>query len=480
MMFIPTPTMNTLCRIGHHNHHHHRVVATSILSSYASGSSSSVLPKFQSNPSPSPSLHCHSRLARHHYGTLLQSSKSTTSVLTTLSRLRRHHEHYHYHYSTNSSHPLISFSGGCKNNGEPSTTTTSVTKIRQLSSRPSSSTSSNGNEQPKLAYEWISNGEVHKNDDVVDGTSDTKEEVIVFLHGLLGNSKNLRTPAKKLTKKIPHLKALLLDIRGHGNSSTTTHAQPHDFQSCVQDIIETLTPLGLVGTNSPRTICGHSLGGRIALQYSHHLCSLNTSTTLLEPPKQTWVLDSVPGRADPSVHNVLRAISSLSTPIPSKKWLVDTLTKEYKMDKGVALWIATNLKAGNGDDKKSFDWVFDLNIANELVDNFSNQNFAKMIDEMTQEDKNNNPDDTTNLTRGDTNSSSRTGTENTTVHLVMAGKNKLWSEEIVSELKGLSSFEESNPSSLFRMHTLEKAGHWVHVDDCDGLVNLMLKGYMHK
>lgn len=304
---------------------------------------------------------------------------------------------------------------------------------------------------------------------------DDDKEVIVFLHGLLGNAKNLRTPAKKLTQQLPHYNALLLDIRGHGNSSPSTFtkkstpssslfSQPHNFQSCVQDIFDTLSPLGLTGMNSPKAICGHSLGGRIALQYSHSLCT--TAGNTIEPPSQTWVLDSVPGHADPSVHNVLRAISALPTPIPSKKWLIDALTTKYSMNKGVAMWIATNLRdtdSGGEGGYKKLEWMFDLGIANELVGNFSDQDFVEMIHNVT----------TTKMSSSDNDN-------NSMVQLVMAGKNKSWSDEIVSELQSIPSFQkddslESSPSS-FQMHTLDKAGHWVHVDDLEGLMKLMVEG----
>ena len=217
----------------------------------------------------------------------------------------------------------------------------------------------------------------------------------------------------------------------------------------------------MTGSNSPTAICGHSLGGRIALQYSHSLCttdlqSSNNDNARIEPPKQTWVLDSVPGRADPSVHNVLRAISSLPTPIPSKTWLVETLTKEHEMNKGIAMWIATNIR--DRGDNKSFDWIFDLGIANELVENFSDQNFVEMIRDVT-------------TVTADDNASKK----NSAVQLVMAGKNKLWSDEIVSELQSIPSYRKA-PGSLFQMHTLDKAGHWVHVDDLEGLMRLMVDG----
>lgn len=285
-----------------------------------------------------------------------------------------------------------------------------------------------------------------------------------------------------MTQQLPNYNALLLDIRGHGNSTSepSYFKQPHNFTSCVNDIFSTLSPLGLVGEKSPSAICGHSLGGRIALQYSHILCTNkdtnnNTqqqqqdSSSMIRPPKQTWVLDSVPGKADPSVHNVLRAISSLPTPIPSKPWLVDTLVTDYKMNKEIAMWIATNLRSDNGN--KSFDWIFDLEIANELVMNFTDQNFVDMIQDVTHLS----PEDEMDY---------ENERKSTTVHLVMAGKNKLWSEEIVNELESIPTFQRqqssSSSASSFRMHTLEKAGHWVHVDDVDGLLKLMVDGLQQK
>lgn len=315
---------------------------------------------------------------------------------------------------------------------------------------------SNVNNQPKLAYEWIINGKQSKLNDneIIKSVHDDGKEVIVFLHGLLGNAKNLRTPAKKLTQQLSNYNALLLDIRGHGNSTSdpSYFEQPHTFSSCVDDILDTLKPLGLTGTNSPTAICGHSLGGRIALQYSHTLCTTDNNQQIIVPPRQTWILDSVPGKADPSVHGVLNAISSLPTPIPSKTWLVDTLVKEHKMNKAIAQWIATNLR-DNGDD--ALDWIFDLHIANELVQNFSDQDFTEMIHDITHPSSNDN-----DMKRN-----------NSTVNLVMAGRNKSWSEEIIKELESIPSFRDR-----LHLHTLDKAGHWVHVDDPEALLKIMVEG----
>lgn len=120
---------------------------------------------------------------------------------------------------------------------------------------------------------------------------------------------------------------------------------------------------------------------------------------------------------------------------------------EYKMSKAIAQWIATNLK-GKKDD---FSWVFDLEIANELVENFADQNFAEMIHEITIDNTNTSLD--------------------SSIHLVMAGRNKEWKEDIVANLQSIPTFGDS-----FQMHKLENAGHWVHVDAVNELTQLMVDG----
>jgi len=186
-------------------------------------------------------------------------------------------------------------------------------------------------------------------------------------------------------------------------------------------------------------ICGHSLGGRIALQYSHDLMSADSSSFHVRPPQQTWILDSVPGTPDPSVHSVINAISSIPLPIASKSELSKVMKEEYNFHKAIAMWMASNLKSIDG----GYDWIFDLNVANELLTHFAQQNFHEMIQSVATEND---------------------------VHLVMAGKNKEWSQEVVNKLEGIPR----DPAERFQMHRLEKAGHWVHVDDLDGLLDLMV------
>ena len=320
----------------------------------------------------------------------------------------------------------------------------------------------------------------------------------------------------------------MLDVRGHGNSSSSSPSssapfdRPHDFRNCVRDVFETLAPLGLTGADSPYAVCGHSLGGRIALEYSHAVRRAAAASSapsssaasgggsgdpasaaarLFRVPGQTWILDSVPGRADPSVLGVLRAVSSLPAPVPSRGWVVDALTGEpHRLDGSVARWIATNLRGGGVDGvvggggaggekppSSNLEWTFDLDVANDLVRNFADQDFVGMIRDITAAapDPSSSPTSSSPPPSSSSHCGDGVGPPSTTaVHLVMAGKSKLWTEDVVSELESIPSFSRGcsspSPSSSFRMHKLDRAGHWVHVDDLEGLLALMVDGLQRR
>jgi len=316
-----------------------------------------------------------------------------------------------------------------------------------------------------LHHEWIVEGKV------VSNTEIDKRRTVLFLHGLLGNGKNLRSPAKRLTLAHPSLSALVIDLRGHGLShqphtaNTTqrpsTPASPHTIQNCAQDIIETVQALNLTGTDhSPIGVVGHSLGGRCALQYTHQLLkqqqrqpdgtSTTATSTTVCSPKHTWLLDTVPGEAHGSVAQVVNAISSVPMPVKNKKELVRILTQEKGLDLAIASWMTTNLKKSQSD--VGFEFIFDLDVAQSILDDFPNQDFCGMVQDCLVAAQGGNK-----------------------IHLVMAGKNSAWTEDIIAQLQQMNSTMADH--SRLEMVSLPKAGHWVHIDDLEGLMNVLERGF---
>jgi pimeloyl-ACP methyl ester carboxylesterase len=310
-----------------------------------------------------------------------------------------------------------------------------------------------------LHHEWILEGNVltQRNHEEVRPESFV-QHTVVFLHGLLGNGKNLRAPAKRITALDPSIGVLNLDLRGHGLShlhrSTSSHAtptcKPITIHDCAQDVIHTVQHLGLTSSKSPVACVGHSFGGRVALSYHHSLLLDKNTNHDIHPPNHCWILDSVPGAVNSSVASVIHALDSmLPLTIQSKQELVTILTEEKKLTSAIAMWMTTNLRKGNAT-TNPWEFTFDLNLAKEVLNDFPKQDFMKLLSDIV-----------VTSAKGDEQLSSR-------VHLVLAGLNPDWTPEILTALQGIQ--KKSNRLDLV---TLKNANHWVHVDDLDGLVDAM-------
>jgi len=306
---------------------------------------------------------------------------------------------------------------------------------------------------------------------------------ILFLHGLLGNGRNLKTFARNVVKQQQSAGGgcwggVLMDLRGHGKSygaevsgsstsSTSTlgasgQKRGFTFQHCVRDVEHTLQFLSLEqqeekGNSSSasslaptRVVVGHSWGGRLALEYA-----VAASKNIDMPPLEAlWLLDTVPGQAHESVDQVIAAVSDIlwnqeqqQASKLDRNELVKTLTQTHGMDLGVAQWLASSYNSKTG------DFGFDLNLVQDLKPEFANQDFVGLLRIILEENK-------TNVDRTPTK-----------VHLVRGGKNAAWSVQLLSELEALA---RKFPKT-FHMHVLPSAGHWVHVDDLPGLMELFAR-----
>ncbi|KAI3514261.1 hypothetical protein L1887_12581 [Cichorium endivia] len=110
----------------------------------------------------------------------------------------------------------------------------------------------------------------------------------------------------------------VVDLRNHGSSVDREGlSPPHDTANAARDLANLVKSLDWAW---PDVVIGHSVGGKVALQYASS-CAQGDYGDSAEVPKQLWILDSVPGKIDnyEVVDKVLRTLQTLPSPIRSQE-----------------------------------------------------------------------------------------------------------------------------------------------------------------
>jgi pimeloyl-ACP methyl ester carboxylesterase len=251
----------------------------------------------------------------------------------------------------------------------------------------------------------------------------TPERFIVFLHGILGQGNNWRGIARQLVKVRPTWGALLVDLRAHGDSR---HLAPPDTLDAAADDVARLVRTLPVGA-----VLGHSFGGKVAV-------------ALLERfrvPK-LFVVDSQPGarpdrRGSEGTMAVVRMLSELPDHFVSREAFMAHVHAAGYGD-SMAKWLAMSLDRVDG----GFRFGLDVARIEALLDDYFARDLFPLLDPPVA------------------------GTD---VHLIIAGRSSVWSEDEREKARALAA---RHPDAV-HVHVLERADHWVHVDDPEGLLAIL-------
>jgi len=257
---------------------------------------------------------------------------------------------------------------------------------------------------------------------------------LVFLHGIMGNKKNLRTLAGSVLQRLPQSSAVIFDLRNHGDS--TKHWAPFTVNACALDVAQACQKLEL----APTVIIGHSFGGKVALLAAKHL----------ETVEQVWLLDCPPGpvkkkhplkdSSSPTALDIIDILSRIEWPVRSRKDLVELLEKEGVLG-AVALWMTTNLVA-NGDGLRL---IFEPAELREMLLDFIKIDLWPEVLLLSQQKE---------------------------IHLVAAEFGHRVDKE--DEEKLIANTREGH--GFF--HVLPQAGHFVHVDNLRGLADIIVNNLL--
>lgn len=249
------------------------------------------------------------------------------------------------------------------------------------------------------------------------------EQLLLVLHGILGQGLNWRGVARRLIAAKPRWGAVLVDLRAHGDSRDL--APPDTLATAASDLS------GLfVSLPAPvRGVLGHSFGGKVALE----LVAQRPETLT-----HLFVVDSLPGarpdrRGSEGTERVVAMLEALPPRFADRDAFVAHV-KDAGSGNALASWLAQSLD--RTDD--GFTFGLDMTRIRALLDDYFERDLFPVIDP---------PPDLLD------------------VHLIVGGKSSVWSPEDRERGRALAA---SYPSRV-HFHVLEEADHWVHVDDPEGL-----------
>ena len=112
------------------------------------------------------------------------------------------------------------------------------------------------------------------------------------LHGLLGSARNWRSFSRTLASALSNSNSsplewrqVLVDLRNHGRSAEIeTLEPPHDMVNAANDLANLVKARGWAW---PEVVIGHSMGGKVALQFAES-CARGDYVDSVSLPKQVF------------------------------------------------------------------------------------------------------------------------------------------------------------------------------------------------
>ena len=245
----------------------------------------------------------------------------------------------------------------------------------------------------------------------------------LFLHGILGRGSNWQSFARRLCERRPEWGAVLVDLPEHGDSGRL-RAEP-TLAAVAAEVRSSMQALGGV-----QAVIGHSFGGKVALELVAHAP---------ERLRQIWVLDSSPGpRAERSpadvTRKVLAALCALPATFASRGAFIGAL-EQRGIAAAVARWLAKNL-VRSGD---AFRFGLDLDAIARLIADYDRQDLWPVVD---------------------------AAAGHVAMRFVLAGRGSAVPASDRERLRHLQA------GRAIELYELPNAGHWLHVDDPEGLLEL--------
>ena len=307
----------------------------------------------------------------------------------------------------------------------------------------------------------------------VGSGAQSRSDVVVFAHGILGSRSNWKSFARKFCES-SGCSTLAVDLRNHGQSHGLP--PPHSVQAAADDVSALCASLGL----RPVVVVGHSWGGKAMLQMALDNAAVAVAVVVDAP----FGLRRF-GQGE-EIDRVLDAVAAVSLPVPSRKALVDILVARG-LSLPLAQWMTTNLN-------EQLRWKFDLAAIPPMLASFGSLDLWPAVlrhrpslavhvvrggrsdrwsdGELSTGSSPGGAEFTGSASRaGELSTGSSPGGEEFTGSASRAGELSTGSSPGGDELRRL---HEAVGAGVVVEHVLKKAAHWVHTDDPEGLLAVLL------
>jgi esterase len=252
---------------------------------------------------------------------------------------------------------------------------------------------------------------------------------MLLLHGIFGTGGNLRTLSRKLAERQPDWGFVLPDLRAHGGSLGLP--PPDSFARCAEDLVRLEATLG----HPIHGLAGHSFGGKVAL----------ARLGLGGPSIERFVLlDSAPG-ADPErmirdqAGQILALLESIPRPIASRESFIEAITTAGHA-RAIAEWLAMQVRRA-ASPAEHYELRLDLPAIRVMLEGYFATDCWGALEHPPP---------------------------GTRVLVVVGGRSTVVRDVDLARLRELAS-----DAGSLQVEVLERAGHWLHADDLDGLVDVV-------
>ncbi len=170
-------------------------------------------------------------------------------------------------------------------------------------------------------------------------------EPLIILHGLFGFSDNWQTLGKRFAEKN---QVVLVDLTNHGQSPWSDQ---FDYSSMARDLNELITDLNL---KSP-SILGHSMGGKVTMEYAVTFGQLS----------KMIIADIGPKFYPPHHNTIIEGLQAIDLKSLKSRGEADKLLGQYVSNMGERQFLLKNLKRT----QDGFAWKMNLNMISENIKN---------------------------------------------------------------------------------------------------------------